>query len=73
MHVSRRLTFKKKTEITSTFKELKNESKKVNINAIKLEDLLGDIKNGAVPDFGLPEMLKFDEEEPGWHNMTALI
>jgi hypothetical protein len=49
------MTFKRKTEITSTFKEIKKESKKVNINAIKLEDLLSDVKNGAVPDFGLPE------------------
>ncbi|CDW73614.1 UNKNOWN [Stylonychia lemnae] len=58
---------------SETFKNIMDDSKKIKVSQIKLEEIISDVKNGQVPDFGLPDQLNYSDDRPGWHLFTTVI
>eukprot|EP00347_Sterkiella_histriomuscorum_P004218 403361293 len=55
------------------FQDIVKNNKKIKISQLKLDEIISDIKNGQIPDFGLPEYINFDDLRPGWHLLASII
>ena len=60
-------------ELITAFKYIIEDIKMRQVKTLQLEEILSDVKKGAVPDFGFLDELKFNNEKVGWHLFQGVI
>ncbi|CDW89937.1 UNKNOWN [Stylonychia lemnae] len=62
-----------RNRLLEVFQNILEESNKVKASQIKFNEIISDVKNGQIPDFGLPDQINFTEDKPGWHLFSAIL
>ena len=73
MNQQRKLVKSARKEIITIFKAIIEDVKMKEVQQLKLEEILSDVNQGAVPDFGFLDELKYNDKQVGWHLFEGVI